>query len=100
MNPFGRSAPIGAEGCCDNYAKSEINPRHLWNEHDSTRWYTDPEGWADHEANCKECGPERVDCPDCAGQGTSVEADRILLCSRCSATGEIEEESGRGQFWL
>lgn len=61
MNPFGRSSPIGAEGCCDNYAKSDINPRHLWSEHDSTRWYTDPEGWADHEANCKECSPEEDD---------------------------------------
>lgn len=57
MNPFGRSAPLGAEGCCDNYAKSD-NPRHLWSEHDSTRHYTDPEGWAAHEAACQQCGPE------------------------------------------
>ena len=40
---------------CDNYADPKLNPRHLWDEHDSTRWYTDPEGWNDHEASCKEC---------------------------------------------
>jgi len=52
---------MGAEGCCENYAKSEINPRHLWNEHDSTRIYTDPAGWDDHEATCKECKPDEED---------------------------------------
>jgi len=55
MNPFGRSAPIGAEGCCENYSLSAINPRHLWDEHDSTRWYTDPDGWDAHAASCGQC---------------------------------------------
>lgn len=55
MQPFGRS---GADYvCCDNYAKSALNPRHLWSEHDSTRIYTDPAGWAAHAAAC-----EREDC--------------------------------------
>lgn len=52
MNPFGRSAGDYAHYCCENYAKSEINPRHLWNEHDSTRWYTDPVGWTLHTQLC------------------------------------------------
>ena len=55
MTPFGRSAPIGMWQCCDNYAKSAINPRHLWDAHDSTRIYTDPAGWAEHEAGCAHC---------------------------------------------
>ena len=55
MQPFGRSAGLGAYKCCDNCRRSEINPRHLWNEHDSTRWYTDPDGWAEHEASCAGC---------------------------------------------
>jgi len=61
MNPLGRSAPIGFYDCCENYAKSEINPRHLWDKHDSSRYYTDPLGWADHEKNCEECSPEEDD---------------------------------------
>jgi len=52
---------MGAEGCCENYAKSEINPRHLWNEHDDDRIYFDPAGWDDHEATCKECKPDEED---------------------------------------
>ena len=55
MYPSGRSAGIEAYHCCDNYADSKVNPRHLWDEHDSTRWYTDPEGWNAHEATCKQC---------------------------------------------
>ena len=55
MPPFGRAAPLDMYICCDNYAKSAVNPRHLWNIHDSTRWYTDPEGWAEHERTCPEC---------------------------------------------
>ncbi len=57
MNPLGRSAPMSDYVCCENYSRSEFNPRHLWSIHDSTRWYTDPEGWAQHEASCVECGP-------------------------------------------
>jgi hypothetical protein len=59
MNPWGRDAGMGAEICCDNYARSDINTRHLWSEHDSDRYYTDPDGWAAHEAACVECGPEK-----------------------------------------
>ena len=32
---------------------------------------------------------ETDDCPDCNGQGVVQGEDRLLLCSRCSATGEI-----------
>lgn len=56
MTPFGRSAPLDFHICCENYAKPNLNGRHLWDEHDSTRWYTDPEGWATHEASCGQCG--------------------------------------------
>lgn len=55
MYPFGRSAGYEAYYCCDNYADPQINPRHLWDEHDSTRWYTDKEGWNAHEASCDQC---------------------------------------------
>ena len=58
MTPFGRSAPLDMYQCCENYSKSAVNPRHLWSIHDSTRWYTDPEGWAEHERNCLECTTE------------------------------------------
>lgn len=58
MTPFGRSAPMAMYQCCENYAKSTVNPRHLWNEHDSTRWYADPNGWAEHEFHCQECGEQ------------------------------------------
>jgi hypothetical protein len=57
MNPFGRSAPDGTN-CCENYSVSKLNPRHLWDEHDSTRWYTDPDGWGKHEAGCAICKGE------------------------------------------
>lgn len=58
MTPFGRSAGEYAHHCCDNYSRPDINPRHLWHEHDSTRHYTDPAGWAEHEAACPQCSPE------------------------------------------
>ena len=51
MTPFGRSAGE-VYSCCDNYGKSDVNPRHLWDEHDSSRWYTDPSGWNAHAAEC------------------------------------------------
>lgn len=57
MAPRGRDAGMGYYHCCDNYQRVEINPRHLWHEHDSTRWYTDPEGWNEHEATCERCNP-------------------------------------------
>lgn len=61
MPPRGRSAPLSAHVCCENYVKSDLNPRHLWNEHDSTRWYTDRAGWDEHERTCPECGPDDED---------------------------------------
>lgn len=63
MPPFGRS--IAGWYCCDRRAESAVNPRHLWDEHDSTRWYTDPEGWDEHERSCPRCGPDEEDgAPD------------------------------------
>jgi hypothetical protein len=57
MNPFGRSAPLSLYVCCENYAKLEINLRHLWDEHDSTRVFTDRVGWDAHASECdrEEC---------------------------------------------
>jgi hypothetical protein len=57
MHPFGRSAPLGFYDCCENYGKSNINRRHLWDEHDSDRSFTDPAGWILHALGCdrEEC---------------------------------------------
>jgi len=62
MNPLGRSLPLGYPVCCDNYMKSGVNKRHLWDEHDDDRHYFDPEGWAFHEASCKACKPDEEEC--------------------------------------
>jgi hypothetical protein len=40
---------------CDGYGL-DPRPPHLWDEHDDARHYTDPEGWAAHEASCPRCG--------------------------------------------
>ena len=58
MTPFGRSAGLDEHQCCENYSKPDINRRHLWDEHDSTRWYTDPQGWQEHETTCPKCTEE------------------------------------------
>lgn len=55
MDPRGRSAGLDVFECCERRYDPDINPRHLWDEHDSTRWYTDPEGWAEHERTCAQC---------------------------------------------
>jgi hypothetical protein len=57
MNPFGRDPGLNAYDCCENSGKSNINPRHLWDEHDTTRWFTDLAGWNAHAAKCdrEEC---------------------------------------------
>ena len=57
FDPFGRDGGLYEHTCCDLRFDVSVNPRHLWHEHDSTRWYTDPEGWNAHEATCKECNP-------------------------------------------
>jgi hypothetical protein len=54
MTPFGRSAPLSFYVCCENYGKPAINPRHLWDEHDGTRVYTDRVGWNLHATLCEE----------------------------------------------
>lgn len=41
--------------CCHENQHSEINKRHLWDEHDSDRHYIDPEGWKEHVATCRVC---------------------------------------------
>jgi hypothetical protein len=58
MTPRGRSVAIEAYVVCECYRDINLNPvRHLWHEHDSTRHYIDPEGWAAHEATCEQCSP-------------------------------------------
>jgi hypothetical protein len=56
--PRGRSVPLefNINECCDAVRMNpRMNPCHLWSEHDSTRHYTDPEGWAKHEQSCEQC---------------------------------------------
>lgn len=56
--PRGRSVPFEAASsyCNDDCAGYRIGPvPHLWSEHDSTRHYTDPSGWAAHVAGCGQC---------------------------------------------
>jgi len=53
MPPWGRDN--AGTACCENYARSIVNPRHLWDEHDSTRWYHDPIGWDAHQGYCAQC---------------------------------------------
>lgn len=63
MPPKGRSAAMGSFPhfyWCEEEFLWE-NTRHLWDEHDSTRHYHDPEGWAEHEKNCDECNPRDED---------------------------------------
>ncbi len=60
LAPAGRSMPMEMSGgaCCEAARHSRYNTRHLWDEHDSTRHYTDPQGWAEHVATCAHCGRE------------------------------------------
>lgn len=66
--PSGRSVPLAmANGYCDNDCAGyhqDPKPPHLWSEHDSTRHYTDPEGWAEHEKACPVCRPDCDECND------------------------------------
>ena len=62
FTPIGRSVGLEAiSGYCDVYEPcdpsqyQEATRRHLWDEHDSNRWYTDREGWAAHVAGCEVC---------------------------------------------
>lgn len=57
--PRGCSVPIPAagsycDGDCPGYGE-DPKPPHLWDEHDSTRHYTDPAGWAAHLEECPRC---------------------------------------------
>ena len=58
MPPFGRLVSEESHVCCNSYGTSLVNSRHLWDEHDSSRYYTDPTGWSEHENNCAKCNPE------------------------------------------
>lgn len=57
LPPRGRSVPMAMQppDCCMEHRHAQINTRHLWDEHDSTRHYTDPDGWARHVASCEQC---------------------------------------------
>jgi hypothetical protein len=62
MAPRGRSVGPGADHCeCDGAQDARVNPRHLWDEHDSDRAYTDPIGWAAHVRACERCRGESND---------------------------------------
>lgn len=52
--PTGRSVPLEAANsyCACEGSRSR---RHLWDEHDDARSYTDPEGWRQHVAVCAVC---------------------------------------------
>lgn len=59
LPPRGRSLPLEMipPDCCERYRSDpNVNTRTLWDEHDSTRHYTDPDGWAEHERTCAQCG--------------------------------------------
>ena len=55
--PRGRSvALIAAAGYCYSDCPGWVTVRrHLWDVHDSTRLYNDPQGWADHLNACQTC---------------------------------------------
>jgi hypothetical protein len=57
LPPRGRSVAMATTPptCCMEYRDTIGNRRHLWDEHDSTRHYTDPDGWAAHVAACETC---------------------------------------------
>lgn len=58
LGPRGRSLPLEmlAGACCEDARMDPaVNPQHLWDEHDSTRHYVDPEGWAAHCETCDQC---------------------------------------------
>ncbi len=62
-SPIGRAvATEAASGYCDPHDPCDPSDKrwkpHLWSQHDSTRHYADPEGWAAHEASCDQCRPE------------------------------------------
>lgn len=57
MPPMGRSVALEMTPFCDCYADVKLNKRHLWSEHDETRWYSDPYGWNAHADNCEQCNP-------------------------------------------
>lgn len=60
LPPRGRSAPLEmyTGACCEAQRYSDDHKRHLWDEHDSTRIYTDPVGWEAHVKQCKSCQGE------------------------------------------
>ncbi|KIA73461.1 hypothetical protein ANMWB30_23880 [Arthrobacter sp. MWB30] len=61
MPPAGRSiAPEAYTHDCEE-SQTARNTRHLFDEHDSTRWYTDKPGWKAHEDSCGECNPKDGD---------------------------------------
>lgn len=60
LPPAGRSVPLEMHlsDCCLEMQSNGFNKRHLWDEHDSTRHYIDPDGWAEHVAACARCRGE------------------------------------------
>lgn len=63
LPPRARSVPAemeqGFKACCREHMRDPANVRHLWDEHDDCRHYTDPEGWREHVKGCERCRRER-----------------------------------------
>lgn len=55
MNPWGRSVPLGYGHDCDYQGD---NTRHLFDVHDSDRYYFDRAGWDAHYEACELCNPK------------------------------------------
>lgn len=60
LPPRGRSVGMEANPpqCCMEARYGPANTMHLWSEHDDTRHYTDPKGWAEHVRGCARCQPD------------------------------------------
>lgn len=56
LPPRGRSAPDGMPTC--EHVYDPENRRHLWDQHDPERWRFNPDGEAEHLAQCARCRAE------------------------------------------
>ena len=63
------------------------------NEITESDWLEGRDNWRERHGR----DVESDDCPDCGGQGVVQGEDRLLLCSRCDATGEVSTTVIDGQ---
>ena len=91
--PAGRGVGLEASGSycdtfepCDPDQKQAAKRRHLWDEHDSNRSYTDAEGWRQHQVGCVRCCDyELVEVADLRV------GDRVLC---------LETDDDRAEHWV